>query len=108
MTNLLASNALVRAFIEQQKPVSAEIIESITRDCSLDEVELLAQPAPVPRTRSKAHVASAPENHARGEPPRLRAKTVPSGRTASRHFGIAQMKLPLFVYGYGPEGDAIL
>lgn len=103
VTNLFAENALVRAFIEQQKPVSAEIIESITRDCCLDEGELLAQPAPAPRTRSNGRVAKrAGKSRTRRALKVAREdRTEPNGQPP---FRIAQMKLPLFVYGYGPEG----
>ena len=103
VTNMLSEQALVRAFVDQQKPVPAEIVEDVARDFSLDEVELSAQPLP----------PQGPSNNGRGRKHRSRARR--ASKTAGEDraeqpgcqppFGITQMKLPLFVYGCGPDGD---
>src|SRR5215813_10675803 len=48
--NLLSEHALIRAFLEQRKPIAAETIEGVARDFSLDEIELASQAAPEQRT----------------------------------------------------------
>jgi general secretion pathway protein A len=104
VTNLLSEHALIRTFLQQQKCVSAEIVEGVSREFSLDEGDLLG-PAPHART-SKNNGTS-----------RKRVGTF-RGRRSSRatsHGGadklethpdveIAQMNLPLFIYGYWPDG----
>src|ERR1700675_4932103 len=49
VTNLLAEHALINAFVDQQKPVSAEIIDAVARDTELCEP---APAAPVLTARS--------------------------------------------------------
>jgi type II secretory pathway predicted ATPase ExeA len=103
VTNLLGEQALTRAFFHQQKTITAEIVEDVARDFSLDEVDLLAQPlAP-----QRAH------NNGRHRKRRSRVNKVSrvaaQGRTEQSNqqppFGITQAKLPLFIYGCGPDGD---
>jgi general secretion pathway protein A len=104
VTNLLCEHALVRAFVEQRKPVPAEIVEDVTRDFSLDEGDLLAQPQPPQRA----------SNNGRGRKQAERSRARRTSKAASEGrdgqpdlqppVGITQNKLPLFVYGYGPDG----
>src|SRR5262249_13095302 len=46
VTNLLSEHSLISAFVDQQKPVSAEIVEEVARDFGLNEIDPLAQPLP--------------------------------------------------------------
>jgi type II secretory pathway predicted ATPase ExeA len=100
VTNLIAEHVLLRAFVEQRKPVTEEIIESVTRDFSLDEGEPLAQPAP--RSSSRRSRQS--------ERPRVRRPAAhDDGSTeqpvqAEPSLGVTQTTTPLFVYGYRKEG----
>jgi general secretion pathway protein A len=43
VTNLLCEHALISAFVDQRKPVPAEIVEEVARDFDLDEIDPLAQ-----------------------------------------------------------------
>ncbi len=100
VTNLLSDHALIRTFLQQQKLVSAEIVEDVTRDFSLDEGELLDQPLP----------SSGPDVKSRRRKPAERSRVRHDSRSAAEDYGdqpmfaVNQTKLPLFVYGYGPEG----
>jgi general secretion pathway protein A len=103
VTNLLSEQALARAFVKQQKPVSPEIVEEVARDFSLDEIDLSTQPLPAHR----------PRNYGRPRKYRSRVRRAAQGARESRagqpgqapSVGITQIKLPLFVYGCGPNGD---
>ncbi len=103
VANMISEHALMRAFVREQRPISAEIVEDVTRDFSLDEGELLAQPLPSERPSHNGH--------GRRRDPRSRARRV--NRSAGDGFaaqpkptvlGVTQMNLPLFVYGYAPGG----
>ncbi len=100
VTNLLCEHALIRTFLGQQKVVSPETVEDVTRDFSLDEGDLLAQPAP----------ADAAVNTRRTRKPAKRSRPLDTSRTAGEPyagqaaFGINQARLPLFVYGCDPAG----
>ena len=48
VTNLLSEHALIGAFVDQQRPVSPEIVEEVARDFGLTEIDPLAQPLPAP------------------------------------------------------------
>jgi type II secretory pathway predicted ATPase ExeA len=103
VTNLLSEQALVRAFVNREKSVSADIIEEVARDFSLDEVDPSTEPQP-PRT---------PRNSRRGR--RRRSQThqrfngaihAGTGQTGQQPpAGINQIELPLFVYGCRPDGE---
>src|SRR5262249_34539995 len=103
VVNLLSEHALIRAFVEQRRPIPAETIEDVARDFSLDEVELVSQPTPEPRTSNS-------RNRKRSDSARTRraSKTAGDGEVAEPEIqppvAITQVKLPLFVYGYGPDG----
>lgn len=103
VTNLLGEQALIRAFLERIKPVPAEIIEVVARECSLDEAEVLAEPLPARRlakTKRSIRRAERSRTHRRSD-------SASEGRVDNglqQPLRIVQTKLPLFVYGYGPEG----
>lgn len=97
VTNLICEQALMKAFIDRQKLVSAEIVEEVARDFSLDEVDLSAEPAPL-RRASNGRSASRKR--------RMRRRSDVGGQVlAEQADGITQIKLPLFVYGCGPDGE---
>jgi general secretion pathway protein A len=102
--NLLSEHALIRAFLEQRKPIPAEIVENISREFSLDEGDLLSQPVLPPRTGNNGHS----RRHAERSRARRTYKTAGEGRSGRPDLqapvGIAQVKLPLFIYGYWPDG----
>ena len=102
--NLLSEQALVRAAFGQTRPVPAEIIDQVARDLSLHEVELLPDPAPL------AIEGPSRNGHARRQRGRsrqgVRAAGQRRGANGDAHsLGISQVKLPLFVYGYGADGN---
>jgi type II secretory pathway predicted ATPase ExeA len=107
ITNLISDHALTRAFLEQRKPVSREIVEAVTREFSLDEGELLSEPSTSRRASSNGS-----NGHGRRRTYSSRALRRASARLQRRAeqpadgapVGITQMKSPLFVYGYGREG----
>lgn len=44
VVNLLCEHALINAYVEQQRPIQANIIEDVAREFQLDEVEPIASP----------------------------------------------------------------
>jgi hypothetical protein len=98
VTNLLCDQSLMRAFVEQRKPVTAEIVEGVARDFSLDEVDPSTQPPPQGPGRGRSH---------RRRPSRVRrASKIRDERPIQPPpFAVNQIELPLFVYGYGPDGS---
>jgi general secretion pathway protein A len=102
VTNLLSEQSLVRAFFRQQKPISAEIVEEVARDFSLDEVEW-ETPHPALVHANNGH------GRKRRSAARRTAKAVGpiSAQRSDQQppMGITQVKLPLFVYGCRPDGD---
>jgi general secretion pathway protein A len=109
VTNLLSEQALVRAFVHGEKLVSAEIVEEVARDFSLDEVDLSAQPQPPQerangnKNRNRSRRALARRSQTRR---RYKATSHSAGQTGQQPpAGINQIKLPLFVYGCGPDGE---
>jgi type II secretory pathway predicted ATPase ExeA len=46
VTNLLCEHALISAFVDQVKPISAAIVEEVARDFTLSEIEPAAPPQP--------------------------------------------------------------
>jgi general secretion pathway protein A len=102
VTNLLSEQSLVRAFFRQQKPISAEVVEEVARDFSLDEVEL--ETPQRPRVHSN-------NGHGRKRRQAARRTAKPVGQMSAQQsdqqppVGITQVKLPLFVYGCRPDGD---
>ncbi len=110
VTNLLSEQALVRASVAQCKPIPAEIVEGVARDFSLDEVDFLAQP-PVPPGNGKNGHGHGKNGHGRKHKSRNRQNSGSmsgnhSGQADSRAaFSLTQVTLPLFVYGYGADGN---
>jgi general secretion pathway protein A len=103
VTNLLSEHALIRAFTEQRRPIPTEVIEDVARDFSLDEGELLAEPPAHRRPGNNGHRRKA----ARSRADRGSGHTGENGAERTDHgqpLGITQVNLPLFVYGYGPDG----
>lgn len=102
--NLLSEHALIRAFLEQRKPIAAETIEEVARDFSLDEIELASEPAPEQRTANNGRS----RRRSDGSRVRRASKTIDESGAEEAEpqppVGITQVKLPLFVYGYGPDG----
>jgi general secretion pathway protein A len=104
VVNLLSEHALLRAFLEQRKPVSAEVVEAVSRDFCLDESEILAQPV----TKRPANLNG--RNHKQNGKTRARRASradngaVPDDVNGQPPVEIAQRKLPLFIYGYWPDG----
>ena len=100
VTNMIAEHALVRGFLEQRKPVPPEIVDDVARDFKLDEAEESAEPAPAPRFSNTGR-RSKP-----GSKPRARRNFRATGAesAAGQAAAITQVKLPLFVYGYAPDG----
>ena len=102
VTNLLSEQALVRAFNQQQRPVSAETVEEVARDFSLDEIDLTAQP----QLRGVSN-----NRRGRGQRPQKRRSfklAIRDGADQTSNeppVGINQIKLPLFVYGCAPDGE---
>jgi general secretion pathway protein A len=102
--NLLSEHALIRAFLEQRKPIPAEIVEAVARDFSLDETELLSQPAPEPRTSNNGRGRKRSDGARARRASKQAADEDAAEADAQPSVGITQVKLPLFVYGYGPDG----
>jgi general secretion pathway protein A len=99
VTNLLAEHALMRAFVQQRKPVPAEIVEDVSQDFSLDEGDLLARPLPRPRASGNGR--------ARKRAQTARARKTSYAAAQADHqppLAITQSKLSLFVYGCAPDG----
>jgi general secretion pathway protein A len=100
VTNMISEHALVRGFLEQRKPVPAEVVDDVARDFKLDEAEATAEPTP---TRRLSDSGRRRRQAPRG-PARKNSRTNGADSSAGQAAGIKQVKLPLFVYGYGPEG----
>jgi hypothetical protein len=58
VTNLLAEHALINAFVDQQKPISAEIVDAVAHDTEFCEPTPVAPPAAV--------IPAAPANNGNG------------------------------------------
>jgi type II secretory pathway predicted ATPase ExeA len=104
VTNLLSEHALIRAFNEQRKPIPTEVIEGVARDFSLDEGELLAKP---PARRRHSNNGNGRKSAARSRAARSSSSNGENGAENSdhqHHLAITQIDLPLFIYGYGPDG----
>jgi general secretion pathway protein A len=102
VTNLLSEQALVRAFNQQQKPVSAETVEEVARDFSLDEIDLTAQPQLQGVSNNRRRRAQ------RAQKRRSFKLAIRDGADQTSNeppVGINQIKLPLFVYGCAPDGE---
>jgi general secretion pathway protein A len=108
VTNLLSEQALLRACVAQRKPIPAEIVEDVARDFSLDEVDFLVQPQVLHGNGKNGHGKN---GHGRKHKSRKRQL---SGSTGENHsgqpdsrpaFSLTQVTLPLFVYGYGADGN---
>lgn len=103
VTNLLCEQALVRAWANQQKPIPAEIVDDVARDFSLDEVDVLAQP-PLHQVASRnGHGTKRRPGKRRGSNANGTGQTEESDNQTT--FRITQIKLDLFVYGYGSDGN---
>ncbi len=98
VTNMISEHALVRAFLEQRKPVPAEIVDEVARDFKLDEAEVTAEVLPTRRFSGRSRKQVPRTNGRRNS--RSNGEDSPAGQPG----GITQVKLPLFVYGYGPDG----
>src|SRR5271170_3706213 len=44
VTNLLCEHALISAFVDQRKPITAELVEEVARDFDLHEIDPMAEP----------------------------------------------------------------
>ena len=44
VTNLLCEHALISAFVDQRKPITAELVEEVSRDFDLHEIDPMAEP----------------------------------------------------------------
>jgi len=107
VTNLLCEQALLRAWARQLRPIPAEIVDDVARDFSLDEVELLAQAHPQegPSGNGNGHSNGRKRRSSKSRGSRTAGE---SGLMQSGHeppLAITQAKLPLFVYGYGQDGN---
>jgi len=58
VTNLLCEHALISAFVDQVKPISAAIVEEVARDFTLNEIEAAAPPPPAPAVEQPPLVES--------------------------------------------------
>jgi general secretion pathway protein A len=102
--NLLSEHALIRAFLEKHRPIPAEIVENVSSDFSLDEGELLSQPVPQPRTSSNGQSRRHNERSRARRTYKTHAEGGSSRQDLPPSVGVAQAKLPLFIYGYWPDG----
>ena len=107
--NLLSEQALVRAAFGHARPIPAEIVDQVARDLSLHEVELLPAPEPpaIEGANGNGH-ARKHRGHGRHSirTARQRRSVKANGTNGDAHsLGISQVKLPLFVYGYGADGN---
>jgi general secretion pathway protein A len=98
--NMICENALIRAFLERTKPITAQVVNDVTRDFKLDESEVLLQPLPSQRSSSGGHPRKSRWRRAPKAMRRERAKSLLPGPA----FDVRQNKLPIFVYGYGLDG----
>jgi type II secretory pathway predicted ATPase ExeA len=101
VTNLLCEQALLRAWVSQLRPIPAEIVDGVARDFSLDELEHVAQVHPQEGPSGNGHKRRSTKS--RGSRTVGENRSVPSGQQPP--LAISQVKLPLFVYGYGPDGN---
>jgi general secretion pathway protein A len=91
VTNLLSEQSLVRAFMNREKSVSAEIVEQVALDFSLDELTIRQSPSLHGRAAPSAAAAAIKRARASTrpstEPPGKRASSRPSGsiRLSSRY-----------------------
>jgi len=104
VTNLLCEQALVRAWANQQKPISAEVVDDVARDFSLDEVDVMAQPLLHQVPSRNGHSPKRRSGKRRGSNANGNGQTEQSENQPA--FGITQVKLDLFVYGYGSDGNS--
>jgi general secretion pathway protein A len=104
--NMLSEHALLRAFTEQRRPVPADIVETVSRDFSLDETEILEQPLPkrpaVGAGRNRRPAGRFRSRRAMNE--KVSEDVVPGDMNPMPPVEIAQQALPLFIYGYWPDG----
>lgn len=108
VTNLICEHALIRAFREQRRPIPTGIVEDVSRDYSLDEGELLSQPEPQPVPQRQISSNGRSRKHPGRSRARRASKTANEGLAeqvnAQPPVEIFQMKRPLFIYGYWPDG----
>jgi len=109
VTNLISEQALVRAFFNRLKPIPAEIIDEVAREFALDEAESFEQPLVVHESGRNGHGRN---GNGRKHSPRLRrvsrvANVARSSQAAELPLppGVNQISLPLFIYGYGLDGE---
>jgi len=105
VTNLLSDHAMLRAFFEQRKPVTAEIVDAVASDCSLDEDELPAPTVAPSRSTGKRRSRKQADGSRANRPPAAADQADAGQSDLDPAAGITQSKLPLFVYGYGPDGS---
>jgi general secretion pathway protein A len=106
VTNLLAEQAMTRAFFHNCDQVSAAMVEDVAKEMSLDELDPLAEPVEASGSRRRRRLSS------RSGRRRVQARRVhKSNGTAEIHqeqqptpAAVTQTRLPLFVYGYGADG----
>jgi general secretion pathway protein A len=104
VTNLISEHALIKAFAQRQKPVPAEIVDDVTREFSLNERDLPAQPPPPRRSdnngRGRRHIERSRARWADASS-RQRPDEQPNNQTP---FGMTPNMVQLFVYGCDPDG----
>jgi general secretion pathway protein A len=111
VTNLLGEQALARTFARGERLVTPEIIEEVAREFSLDEVDPSMEPQPAPRRSVNGRGNGNRRRTKRNLRAQLRRRyqeSHPSGAHGNGQqppAGINQIKLPLFVYGCGPDGE---
>src|SRR5580704_10398224 len=87
VTNMISEHALVRGFLEQRKPVPAEIVDDVARDFKLDEAEETAEPAPTRRFSSSGRR----RKQAPGSQARRNSGTTSEGGSTGQPAGITQV-----------------
>lgn len=60
VTNLLCEHSLINAFVDQRRPVPAEVVDQVVRDFDLDLIDPLAKALPVPPSAPAASAGNQP------------------------------------------------
>src|SRR5262249_25764155 len=105
--NMLSEHALIRAFSEQRKPIPSDIVEAVSRDFSLDEAEILEQPEPKRRESGGGGTRRQTGNPRSRRVPteeKVAEELVPGDVNPMPPVELTQQALPLFIYGYWPDG----
>jgi hypothetical protein len=103
VTNMISEHALIRAFTIGQKPVTAEIVDEVSEDFSLEERDMAEESRPPQRAGKNGHE----RRNARANSQRA---AVASNGFSDEHpvepanGRISQSMFPLFVYGCEADG----